>query len=465
MTHEKNRGPKRAVIYCRISRDPNGQQLGVRRQEADTRALCEREGFDVAGVFVDDDRSAYSGKPRPAYKAMKEAVASGDVDVVVAWHPDRITRHPRELEDLIDLLESTSTTVRTCQTGPVDLATAAGRMAARIVGAVARHESEHKSARLRRKHLELAEAGAISGGGGRGYGYEIDKMTVREDEAEVVREMARRLLAGESVRSICRDLNDRGLTTTSGRTWYPGALTRLLASPRIAGLREHHGKTTTAVWPGIIEADDHCRLKAILADPARRKHSGGRERRLLTGLLVCGLCGAKMLSRPNGRGAPCYVCATGPGYVGCGGIRIIGEPLDDMVTEAVLDSLDSSAMTVALAPAADDRKTLEALAALDDRTGELAEMWALGDIGKAEWAAANQALTNRRAALESELRDTAVRVREPVSTQNLRDRWPTLSHERRRAALANVVSSITVGPGVRGRNFFDADRVTMTWCA
>ncbi|MGI8763022.1 MAG: recombinase family protein, partial [Ilumatobacteraceae bacterium] len=106
----------RAAVYCRISRDPQGTELGVRRQQNDATALCEREGWEIADTFVDDDRSAYSGKLRPGLIALRDLVKSGDVDVVVAWHPDRLTRHPRELEDLIDLSEATHTTVRTCQT-------------------------------------------------------------------------------------------------------------------------------------------------------------------------------------------------------------------------------------------------------------------------------------------------------------------------------------------------------------
>jgi len=112
-----------AAIYCRISRDPSGAELGVRRQEKDCRAVAEREGWDVIEILVDDDRSAYSGKPRPAYQRLCELLKEEAVDVLVAWHPDRLTRQPRELEDLIDLLESTNTRVRTVQTGEYDLGT------------------------------------------------------------------------------------------------------------------------------------------------------------------------------------------------------------------------------------------------------------------------------------------------------------------------------------------------------
>ena len=68
--------------------------------------MCEREDFDVIAEFIDDDRSAYSGKRRPGFEALRELVAGGNVDVVVAWHPDRLTRHPRELEDLLTELRA-----------------------------------------------------------------------------------------------------------------------------------------------------------------------------------------------------------------------------------------------------------------------------------------------------------------------------------------------------------------------
>ena len=456
----------RAAIYCRISRDPTGRELGVKRQEADARALCEREGYTIAGLFVDDDRSAYSGKPRPAYVSLCDLVRDGAVDVLVAWHPDRLTRQPRELEDLIDLLDSTSTTVRTVQTGQYDLGTPAGRMSARIVGAVARHESEHKSARLRRKHLELADAGAVSGGGDRPFGYEIDRVTVRDDEADIVRQMADRALAGESLRSICRWLDESDVPTTAGNKWNPHAVRRLLTSARIAGMRSHRGEIVAeAVWPAIVPIETHYRLVAMLNDPARRKNSGGRDRKLLTGLIVCGRCGHAMVSRPRGDKTPTYVCP--PGQEGGCGTRILGEPVDDLVTAAVLHRLDSPALTDAMQPSTDDERILADLRGLSERRDELAAMWAAGELGQREWKAAGEALDRRETALETELRAaaTASSVLDVVSDGGIAERWPTLPHDRRRAVLAAVVEAVTIGPAVRGRNRFDDNRVNMTWRA
>ena len=62
--------PNRAAIYCRISDDRAGAGLGVARQEADCRKLAEDRGLTVTQVYVDNDLSAYSGKPRPGYKAL-----------------------------------------------------------------------------------------------------------------------------------------------------------------------------------------------------------------------------------------------------------------------------------------------------------------------------------------------------------------------------------------------------------
>src|SRR4051794_31577556 len=97
----------RAAIYCRISKDTEGTGLGVERQERECRELCQRQRLDVVEVFTDNDISAYSGRRRPAFHAVQDAMKAGRIDVLVSWHPDRLTRQARELEDLIDLLDAT----------------------------------------------------------------------------------------------------------------------------------------------------------------------------------------------------------------------------------------------------------------------------------------------------------------------------------------------------------------------
>ena len=66
-----------AAIYVRISSDREGAGLGVARQEEDCRALCDRLGWQPAGVYSDNDVSAYSGKKRPEWARLNEDIRDG----------------------------------------------------------------------------------------------------------------------------------------------------------------------------------------------------------------------------------------------------------------------------------------------------------------------------------------------------------------------------------------------------
>jgi DNA invertase Pin-like site-specific DNA recombinase len=111
-------------LYLRISRDPGHDELGVRRQERECRELCKQRGWQVAAVHVDDDRSAFSGKPRPGYEHMLQRLERGQVRGLVAWHPDRLHRSPVELERFITVVEAIGAGVATVQGGEYDLSTA-----------------------------------------------------------------------------------------------------------------------------------------------------------------------------------------------------------------------------------------------------------------------------------------------------------------------------------------------------
>src|SRR3954451_10672962 len=330
----------RAGIYARISSDREGDQLGVTRQIEDCRREAERRGFVVDDVYVDDDISAWSGKQRPEFERMVDDLRSRRIGAVLVWHLDRLTRHPRELEAFMDLCEELHVELG-CVTGDVDLGSHIGRLTARMLGGLARYESDHKSERIRRKHEEIAAHGRVSGGGSRPYGYESDKVTVRAAEAAIIRECARRLLAGEPVITIARDLNERGVTSASGGAWPPQSLRRMLASPLISGQRIHHGEIVAkAVWPAIISAKDGAKIRALLANPERRTNKAAR-RYLLGGLLVCSHCGERLVARPRSGGQRRYACARGPGFSGCGKTYINADDVELFVTEAVLHRLDS----------------------------------------------------------------------------------------------------------------------------
>jgi DNA invertase Pin-like site-specific DNA recombinase len=457
-------------VYARISSDREGDQLGVRRQIEDCERLAQERGWLVVDLYVDDDISAWSGKRRPEYERLLHDLRSRRIDGVVVWHLDRLHRHPRDLEAFLDLCDQAHVETLACVTGDVDLGSHVGRLTARMLGGLARYESDHKSERILRKHEELATAGKPSGGGSRPFGYEDDKVTIRPAEAAVVREMARRFLAGESIKSISADLVERGITGTIGGRLEPNAVRRLLNSPRIGGMREHKGEIVgQAVWPGIISKADSARIRAILADPERNTHRHGR-RYLLRRLLRCAQCGEYLHSRPRNDGKRRYVCAKGPGFAGCGHCYINADEVETWTVEAAFRRLDTPELADALAEVnADDPEAERWQEEVDqalEQLDELAAMWAAKEITRGEYLTARGPIEERRTAARKQLaKASRVTVLDGWvgNSAELREAWETLDMTRQHAIISAVLDHVEVGPARRGYNRFDWSRLEPRW--
>jgi len=458
------------AVYCRISDDREGRHLGVDRQERDCRELAAARGWTIAEVYVDNDVSAYTGKPRPAYRRMLRDLKDGTRDAVITYHQDRLVRQPRELEEFFDVCDAAGITEMASVTGDLDLSNDEHRTFARILGAIAQKESNDKSRRIKRKHLELAERGEVTGGGTRPFGFEDDRKTIRQDEADLIRNAAARILAGDSLRSVCRSLNDAGVKTSAGNDWAPAVLKRLLLSARISGQRSHDGQiVATAVWPAIIPPEQTARLRAVLGGP-RRVPARTPRRYLLAGLLRCHACGATMVARPRDDGERRYVCAKGPGFSGCGKTYILAPPVEQFITDAILYRLDSPDLAAALRgdlgqeprAAQLQRELDEALAQAD----ELANAYGATQISMREWLAARKPIEDRTQRLKKEL--SRYSRTEPLAqyldkTASLRSDWTGLDLPRQQAIIKSVLDHVTVGPGRRGYNRFDPSRLTPTW--
>jgi site-specific DNA recombinase len=462
--------PRAAAIYARISSDPGGLAAGVTRQIEDCRAFAERRCWLVADVYVDNDTSAYSGKKRREYERMLDDLASGIRDAVIVYHLDRLHRRPRELEDFLDLCDRTGIRDLACVTGEIDLGTHDGRFHARILGAVARKESDDKSRRLTRKHLELAQAGKVSGGGTRPYGYAKDRLAVVPDEAAVIKEMAERLLAGDSLRSIAANLNDRDVPTVTGREWTTHSVRQLLYSARISGQREHDGQIIAkAAWPAIIKPAQTTRIRAMLNDPDRRTNRVARKY-LLAGLLRCGNCGATMVSRPRTDGRGRYVCSRDPGRNGCGGTFILADEVDAFIAAAVVRRLDTPRLAASMRRrAADDPAMASVIQALDrdqQQLDELAASYGEKEISHREWLAARAPIQARiktaNATLNRGQRTSALTgiLGRP---EGIGATYTALPLARQQAVVKAVLNYAAIGPAVRGRNQFDAHRISPAW--
>lgn len=441
----------------------------------DCQRLAADLGWTVGEEYVDNDISAYSGKKRPAYERMLDDLADGTRDAVLCYHPDRLTRRPMELEQFVETVSGAGVDhVQFVAGGGVDLGNGDNLLLLRIQGAVAANESASKSRRVRRKMEEIAEAGQPHGGSVRPFGFEADRITHHPVEADVVRQLVARYIAGESLRSLAVWLDTEGITTSTGRSWQTTALRNVLRSPRIAGLREYRGEIVgEAVWEPIITPPER---EKVLARMAERATSNKRtpQRYLLSGLARCGKCGGTLYSAARteaaGKRTRRYVCQSGPDHLGCGKLTVVAEPLEELVTAAVLYRLDSPELADRMAGReAQDIETARLSRDLADDISQhedLAAMFGRKEITAREWMAARKPIEAR---IEDTRRKLATRTQSDALAgvagqgDRLRTEWPDLPLTRQHAIIAALVDRIEVGPGQRGSRTLDPERVDVHW--
>lgn len=325
----------RAAIYLRQSIDRYGNEIAVTRQREDCVRLCDQRGWKILPEYLDNDRSASNGKPRPSYLRLIIDIEDDKVDAVVAWDADRLHRRPMELEAFIDLADRKRLALATVG-GDFDLSSPTGRGNARMKGVFARMEMEQKSFRQKRALLQKAQRGRpfwkVA------FGYLPDTRRPEHDDgtrqldpatAPLVKEAydhmrsggrlvdivnrwnAAGLYGGRSVRP--RDADGHIIKTAevewTTKKWSVPRMHAFLREARNAALCKYNGEGDKSdlregvygelldqdgepirgLWPPLVDEATWRDVQGILRDnphhgpPTVRKH-------LLTGVIFCGLC-------------------------------------------------------------------------------------------------------------------------------------------------------------------------------
>jgi site-specific DNA recombinase len=341
----------RAGLYLRISRDRSRLRLAVRRQEEDCRQVAERLGWSVAGVYIDNGLSAsqFARKPRDDYKRLLNDIKVGRLDAVVVWMEDRSHRQVIELAEFVNACRASGISRYAAVGTEYDLSDPVQVTTLFTMARISEIEVERIAIRVKRKLKELADIGQYHGGP-KPYGYEgprtdehgvvtnrarIGKAIV-DEEAAVIREAARRILNGESLRSVVMSLNRRGIPAPRGALWTRRTLKVILTHPRVAGLRQHQGTVIgEASWPAILDHSTWERVKLVLLSPDRSRARTTSRNYLLTGFIYCGKCGKRLVGMPYPNGTRAYGCDTGTTYRGCGGVRRKAESVERLICEAI----------------------------------------------------------------------------------------------------------------------------------
>ncbi|MBX9396365.1 recombinase family protein [Streptomyces sp. TRM72054] len=469
----------KVAVYTRISRDDEGEGLGVARQREDCERLAELRGWDVAKVYEDNDVSAFKRNVRrPEFELVLSDLAAGLIDGVVAYDLDRLARQPKDLERLIDLYDEHKRRVFATVTNDVNLSTADGRTMARVMVAFANKSSHDASRRIQRKHLELARQGKSSGGPAP-YGWLKGGLKVDPEAAEHIRAAQKQLLAGVRIGTIRTDWQKRGLghprKGTSRLAHHH--VEHMLTNPRLCGYRTYRGEIlldddgqpVKGEWETINTVEEWEAVCAVVAERKRKDPGRSLARKyLLSGIARCGLCHTKIRGQVNKRWKPgskaakfTYQCSVVNG--GCGQVGRVGEPVDEFVISLVLAEQRQKAADNAVSAVEPWPQAAE-LAAVEADITELTQAAKAKKITVSTLLQLLPDLERRRDELKLERgRFNKERQQAESLTADIGEDFRSLPIERQQALILHSLSAVLIHPAGRGRRKFDPSLIEPVW--
>lgn len=309
-------------LYLRLSVAADGAD-SLERQESDLRGWAAREGLSVRHVWRDAGRSGYRNVKRAGFDGALKALLSGEVRTLAVWKLDRLSRRGAgQIGMVLDDVERVGGRLVFFRDGLDTSNGNAARLPIVTLSEIARAESANTSLRVKSRKDANRRQGRYLGGLPP-YGYEVDEerhFVPREPEFALMREVVRRVQEGDSLLTICRDFNARGVVTRRGGQWRPSALSAALRSPALAGLMPHKHRAADGTWISKVEAwrdpetgetvsllaegcepiaseAEQTKLLTVMDGRLRQYGRGKRvvrqPRSLLGGLLVCSSCHGK----------------------------------------------------------------------------------------------------------------------------------------------------------------------------
>jgi hypothetical protein len=291
-------------------------------------------------------------------------------------------------------------------------------------------------------------------------GPELVAQVIDEEQAAIVRECAGRVMAGESLYTIARDLNSRGTKPPHAAAWTVGHVRRMCINPGYIGKRVHQGKVVgEGQWPAILDGATFYACVSRLTDPARNTRTGVGVRHLLSGLATCGLCGSPMYVL-NNRGAKSYTCRAKQH------VSRREAPVDELVEAAIIERLTRPDVVDLLSAGDSGEDVHAARAEAAEKRARLEGFYdaaAAGDLTPA-------ALARIEARLLPEI-DFAERRARPQVTSPLvteaagpaaAEAWHRLTIEQRRE-LIDLLCEVRIHAAGRGKRIFDPRTVEIVW--
>ena len=293
---------RRCAIYTRKSTDEGLDQafnsLDAQREACAAFILSQKhEGWSALPALYDD--GGYSGgtMERPALKRLIADIEAGQVDVVVVYKVDRLTRALSDFAKLVEVFDRREVSFVSI-TQQFNTTTSMGRLTLNVLLSFAQFEREVIGERVRDKIAASKKKGMWMGGQPPlGYDVKDRKLVVNEAEAETVRHIFARYLELKSVLALQEEIASEGIRSkrrvrSDGSAYGDqilgrGALYQMLQNRIYRGEITHKGAAYPGQHPAIVDQDLWDQVQATLAENRVERASGtrGKQPSLLTGLL------------------------------------------------------------------------------------------------------------------------------------------------------------------------------------
>lgn len=400
---------RRCAIYTRKSTeeglDSDFSSLDAQRESAESFIASQRhEGWVVLPTHYDDGGFTGANTDRPALAQLMKDIEAGQVDVVVVYKIDRLSRSLLDFVNLLQVFERHQVAFVSV-TQQFNTANPMGRLVLNILICFAQFERENIAERIRDKMAATRKKGKWVGGKPP-LGYDVDypakRLVVNQEEAKTIQWIFSRYTQVGSACLLVDELNAKGITTKTWRTnkghvhagnsFDRGNIYKILANPIYVGEVHYKGGIYKGEHAPIIERSLWDQVREMMAENSHARSN--RNRATVTGFLKavtrCAHCGCSMgiswAKKENANGVVYryYRCASSTKH-GAESCPVAAVPAGDLEAEVLkhLRRVFRSTPLIAAASAAtqrlagdaglrlDHQAVLEVIRSLDDVWDEL----------------------------------------------------------------------------------------------
>lgn len=335
----ENKKTKSAAIYIRVSTDAQFEEgYSVDAQKEQLTAYCISKGIKHYKFYIDGGWSG-SNIDRPELQKLIKEIKEDKISHVIVYKLDRLSRSQKDTLYLIEDIFNPYGVNFVSLNESMDTSTPIGRLMLGILSAFAQLERENIRLRTRMGMKERVKAGLWMGGGRIPFGYDYDKekgILIPNQDAEKVRQVYKLYIEGKSTQDIANIL---GLK-------YDRLAYQILTRKSNYGIIEYNGEEYQGKHEPIISKETYdIAMKCMLERSITRTNS---SEYLLTGLVYCGKCGAKMRYQKWGnRGCKlcCYSQQKSKPYLvkdpNCDQEKLWADEVEEVVIKSILKFADS----------------------------------------------------------------------------------------------------------------------------